>query len=65
MQTEPKLTTAVKGSKAKVVKCGRYDIIDNIYSRWVQVEFESSARDKDGKVFDEKKTYWCFGGYLE
>ena len=70
MRSEPnlsaeKLTTAVKGSKAKVVKCGRYDIIDNIYSRWVQVEFESSAKDKDGKVFDEKKAYWCFGGYLE
>lgn len=63
--SDEKLTTAVKGTKAKVVKCGRYEIIDNIYSRWVQVEFAPAVTDKDGKAFDGKKSYWCFGGYLK
>lgn len=63
--SDEKLTTALKGTKAKILKCGRYEIIDSIHSRWVQVEFESGAKDKDGKSFDAKKSYWCFGGYLK
>ena len=63
--SDEKLTTALKGTKVKVVKCARYEVIENIYSRWVQVEFAPAVTDKDGKAFDRKKSYWCFGGYLE
>ena len=61
--SDEKLTTAVKGTKAKVVKCGRYEIIDNIYSRWVQVEFAPAVTDKDGKSFDRKKSYWLLRSF--
>ena len=59
------LTTMQKGTKVKILKLGKAEIIDGINSNWVQIEVLSGAKDKDGNVIKAGTIGWCYGGYLE
>lgn len=59
------ITTMAKGTKVKILKLGKSEIIDNIPSNWVQVEILKDAKDKDGNPIKAGIIGWCYGGYLE
>ena len=59
------ITTIKQGSPVKVKMLGKYETIDGINSRWVYVEVQPGAQDKDGKLLEAGLAGWCFGGYLE
>ena len=59
------ITTMSKGTKVKILKLGKAEIIDGINSNWVQIELLSDAKDKDGKSIKTGTIGWCYGGYLE
>lgn len=59
------ITTMAKGTKVKVLKLGKSEIIDNIPSNWVQIEILKEAKDKDGNPIKVGTIGWCYGGYLE
>lgn len=59
------ITTIKQGSPVKVKILGKYETIDGINSRWVYVEVQPGAQDRDGKLLEAGLAGWCFGGYLE
>lgn len=59
------IVTLKKGSTVKIVELGNWDVIDNIYSKWVKVEVQKGAKDRDGKEIEAGTVGWCYGGYLE
>lgn len=59
------ITTIKQGSPVKVKMLGKYEVIDDINSRWVYVEVQPGAQDKDGKLLEAGLAGWCFGGYLK
>lgn len=59
------ILTMIKGTKVKVLKLGKEEIIDGIKSCWVQVEVQSGGKDKNGKEIKEGTIGWCYGGFLE
>lgn len=59
------ITTMAKGTKVKILKLGKAEIVDGINSNWVQVEILSGAKDKDGEAIKPGTIGWCYGGYLE
>lgn len=52
------------GTKVKVLKLGKAEIIDGINSNWVKVEV-ISGKDRDGNILKVGLSGWCYGGYLE
>ena len=46
-------------------EAGKRDVIDNIYSRWVKVEAQEGAKDRDGNPVKAGTVGWCYGGYLD
>ena len=59
------ITTMQKGTKVKILKLGKEEVIDSINSNWVQVEVLKGGLDKDGKPIKTGTVGWCYGGYLE
>ncbi|NLD48798.1 MAG: SH3 domain-containing protein [Clostridiaceae bacterium] len=57
--------TLKKGSTVNIRSIGSQDVIDNIYSYWLQVEVQKNAKDKDGKFIKAGTLGYCFGGYLK
>ena len=51
------------GSKIKIIKLGKEEIIDKINSNWVQIEV-LDGKSKEGKTITKGTKGWCFGGYL-
>ena len=58
------VVTIGKGTQVKVLSIGAEQTIDGITSKWVQVEVQAGAKDRDGKPITAGTTGWCFGGYL-
>ena len=59
------VTTLQKGSSVKIKILGKYETIDGIKNRWVYIEKQENAKDRDGKELKTGTCGWCFGGYLE
>ena len=59
------VVTIGKGTQVKVLAVGAEQTIDGITSKWVQVEVQAGAKDRDGKLIAAGTTGWCFGGYLK
>ena len=59
------ITTMQKGTKVKILKLGKAEVIDSINSNWVQVEVLKGGLDKDGNPIKTGTVGWCYGGYLE
>ena len=59
------VTTLQKGSSVKIKLLGKNETIDGISSRWVYVEVQPGAQDRDGKLLESGIAGWCFGGYLK
>lgn len=57
--------TLQKGSPVKIKSLGKYTIIDGIKNRWVYIETQDDAKNRDGKELKTGTSGWCFGGYLE
>ena len=62
--TSDVLTVLQAGSRVKILEVGKAETIDGISSNWVQVEVQSGAKDRDGKIITKGTVGWCFGGYL-
>ena len=58
------LTVLQAGTRVKILEVGKAETIDGISSNWVQVEVQSGAKDRDGKIITKGTVGWCFGGYL-
>lgn len=56
------LTNLITGDVVKIKELGKYEIIDNINSRWVKVEVQ---KRKDENIVSDKIVGWCYGGYLK
>jgi len=52
------------GTKVKILALGKQATIDGITSKWVQVEVQAGAKDRDGKPIAAGTVSWVFGGYL-
>lgn len=63
--SSPIVTTLQKGSSVKIKILGKYETIDGIKNRWVYIETQETAKDRDGKELKTGTCGWCFGGYLE
>ena len=62
--TSDVITVMSAGTKVKILEVGKAETIDGISSNWVQVEVQSGAKDRDGKIITKGTVGWCFGGYL-
>jgi len=59
------ITTMVKHTKVKILKIGREDESEGVYSNWVLVEVLPGGKDRDGNRIPDGTAGWCFGGFLE
>lgn len=57
------VTVMETGSKVRIVKLGKEDVIDSIQSNWVKVEV-LDGKSKSGENIKKGTKGWCFGGYL-
>ena len=53
------------GTKVKILELGKAENIDGINSKWVKVEVQSGAKDRDGRTIRAGTVGWCYGGYLK
>ena len=63
--SSPIVTTLRKESLVKIKMLGKYATIDGIKNRWVYIETQEGAKNRDGKELKIGTCGWCFGGYLE